>query len=73
MSAVVKLPDEPRPVPAGRSASVVISICGVRSPIIRSASRTIGWRTSSTVGACSMSEYLRKIPGVNGRLMVTKT
>ena len=28
-SAVVKLPDEPSPVPAGISASVVISICGV--------------------------------------------
>ena len=27
-SAVVKLPDEPSPVPAGISASVVISICG---------------------------------------------
>ena len=26
---MVKLPDEPRPVPAGMSASVVISICGV--------------------------------------------
>ena len=35
----VKLPDEPRPVPAGMSASVVISICGVRNSSSRSASR----------------------------------
>ena len=72
-SAVVKLPEDPRPVPAGMSASVAISICGVRTPTIFSASRMIGWCTSSTCDTCSSCEYLRKTPGTNGRIAVTYT
>ena len=58
-SAVVKLPDEPSPVPAGISASVVISICGAPKSNCLSASRTIGCCTSSIVSTCSILEYLR--------------
>ena len=46
-SAVVKLPDEPSPVPAGMSASVVISICPASPGNSFSASRMIGCWTSS--------------------------
>ena len=58
-SAVVKLPDEPSPVPAGMSASVVISICGISKSNCFSDSRTIGCCTSSIVSTCSIFEYFR--------------
>ena len=37
-----KLPDDPRPVPAGMSAMLVSSRCGSLTPLIRSASRMSG-------------------------------
>ena len=58
-SAVVKLPDDPSPVPEGMSASVVISTCGVRKPSILIASRMIGCWTSSAFSTCSSFEYFR--------------
>ena len=45
--AVVKLPDEPSPVPAGMSAIDVISRPPVLAPVSRKASRMIGCSTSS--------------------------
>ncbi len=69
----MKLPDEPRPVPAGMSASVVISCWPCVRPSIRNASRMIGWSTWSTESTCSMCEYLRMMPGANGRVTVTHT
>ena len=50
-SAVVKLPEEPSPVPAGMSAMLVISRCGWPSmPTSLSASRMMGcWISSGRV------------------------
>ena len=63
----MKLPDEPRPVPAGMSASVVISSCGVRrshQPHRLADDRVLHLVDAST---CSSFEYLRIMPGVHGR------
>ena len=57
-SAVVKLPDEPSPVPAGMSAMLVISSDGPSKPTSFSASRTIGCCTSATLATRSSCEYL---------------
>ena len=67
----MKLPDEPSPVPEGMSASVVTSICAGSGSNRRSVSRIIGCCTSSIVSTCSSPEYLRKMPGVKGRITVT--
>jgi hypothetical protein len=72
-SAVVKLPDEPSPVPAGMSASVVISCWSCVMPLIRNASRTIGCWMSSTRDTVSICEYLRNTPCMNGRWIVAHT
>ena len=53
---VAKLPDDPRPVPAGMSASVEISMFGPSIPVNFSASRTIGCLISATVFTRSMCE-----------------
>ena len=45
---VAKLPEDPRPVPAGMSAMLVISMLGPRTPVSVSASRMIGWWISET-------------------------
>ena len=58
---MVKLPDEPSPVPAGISASVVISICMGSSGNCLSDSRTIGCWTSSILSTCSIRESVRAI------------
>ncbi len=52
----MKLPDEPRPVPAGMSAMLVISMFGPAIPVSCRASRTIGWRISATVLTFSICE-----------------
>jgi len=52
----VKLPDEPRPVPAGMSAMLVISMSGPGMPVSVSASRMMGWRISATVLTRSICE-----------------
>ena len=57
-SAVVKLPEEPRPVPAGMSAIEVISTYGPSTPTRRIASRMIGWRSSLACFTRSSWEYL---------------
>ena len=61
IKAVVKLPEEPRPVPAGMSASVVISIWGFGHPleVSFSASLMMGCCTSSIFSTVSSFEYLR--------------
>jgi len=53
---VAKLPDDPRPVPDGMSAMLVISRLGPFTPQSRSASRMIGWRISATVLTRSICE-----------------
>ena len=53
----MKAPDDPRPVPAGMSAMLTISL----APPIgwrRRASRTRGWEMPSTVSDRSSDEYL---------------
>jgi hypothetical protein len=57
--ATVKLPDDPRPVPAGMSDMLTISRYG-RGPTStrRRASRTMGCLIWSTVSTSSICEYL---------------
>ena len=58
-SAVVKLPDEPRPVPAGMSAMLVISSCvRLEADQLEQASRMIGCWTSSIAVDPLQLEYL---------------
>ena len=63
----MKLPDEPRPVPEGMSASVVISTWGVLKSKSLIVSRMMGCVTSLARSTCSSLEYLRKIPSVVDR------
>ena len=60
-SAVVKLPEEPSPVPPGMSAIAVSSRCGSVTPVSLRASRTIGCSIWSTVCTRSSFEYLTMI------------
>jgi hypothetical protein len=73
ISAVVKLPEEPRPVPEGISAKVVISTWGTSRPSMAKTSRIMGCLISGILSTCSKLEYLRNTPGVNGLITVTKT
>ena len=57
-SAVVKLPDEPRPVPAGMSAMLAISTRS-SAPTSSMAARMIGCLMSRASSTRSSSEYLR--------------
>ena len=58
---VVKLPDEPRPVPAGMSATLVSSMLGASTPVSLSASRMIGCLMSATFLTRSICEYRNSI------------
>ncbi len=62
-SATVKLPEDPRPVPAGISDMLTISRCGARTGTMRRASRMIGCLISSTVCTTSVAEYLMRNSG----------
>ena len=64
-SAVVKLPEEPRPVPAGISAMEVISSERSAMPSREKASRMIGCSIWLGVSTRSSLEYLRINPGLN--------
>ena len=60
-SAVVKLPEEPSPVPPGMSAIDVSSMCGSVTPVSFKASRTIGCSIWSTDVTRSSFEYFTMI------------
>ena len=57
---MVKLPDDPRPVPAGTSAMLLISSRRSSHPSSRSDSRISGCLMSSIRSTSSICEYLRK-------------
>ena len=67
----MKVPEEPSPVPVGISATLTSSSAGSRS-WHRSTSRIIAWSIWSILSTRSISEYLRRYPGVNVRLSETK-
>ena len=69
----MKLPEDPRPVPAGMSAMLVISMLGPATPVRRSASRMMGWRISGTVLTRSICEYRSTISCSGVRWIVVYT
>ena len=62
---MVKLPEDPSPVPAGMSAMLVISSRRSSHPTSRSASRINGCLMSSIRSTSSICEYFRRIRGTN--------
>jgi hypothetical protein len=59
-SDTVKLPLDPRPVPAGISERLTISRWGAATGTMRSASRMMGCLISSMVCTTSVAEYLMR-------------
>jgi hypothetical protein len=68
---VVKLPEDPRPVPAGMSARLVISKWFVRGSTSLIASRMMGCWISSGAETLSMREYFSRMPSANISWIVT--
>ena len=62
---MVKLPELPRPVPAGMSAMLESSSAVAGTPVRRMASRMIGCSISSTLPTRSSLEYLMMSSGTN--------